>query len=342
MNKTGRFWGAAFLLGLSLFTYACVPDNSPPPASSSVQSESSYDAKEPLTVLTIGTADSGGTMYPVGSAIAQAISDSDSNIKVNTSASSGSITNVENLQNGQIDLGLISGDVAFCAYNGTKEYVGKPAKNLRAIAAVYTSLSSWMVPDSLGITYVHQLSGKRLSVGPKDSTTELSARTALTVIGINESNATFQNSGLGSSNTEVARGSLDAVHGFAGIPVAGLTQLASAIPSRLLQYTDEELSTILKQNLYYYKTSIPAGTYPGQTKEIKTFGVKCLIGVSSDMDDEMVYRLTKILDESRSRLIESHDAMQPMEQDDFLCQDLPIPLHPGAKAYYQDAGYISR
>lgn len=48
-----------------------------------------------LTVLTIGTADSGGTMYPVGNALAKVISEHDSNIKVNLSASNGSFTNVE-------------------------------------------------------------------------------------------------------------------------------------------------------------------------------------------------------------------------------------------------------
>lgn len=46
-----------------------------------------------LRILTIGTADSGGTMYPVGKAIAQAISQADASITVNLSASEGSVSN---------------------------------------------------------------------------------------------------------------------------------------------------------------------------------------------------------------------------------------------------------
>ena len=58
-----------------------------------------------LKILTIGTADSGGTMYPVGSALASVLSGHDEQLKVNLSASNGSYTNVENIKNGQFDMG---------------------------------------------------------------------------------------------------------------------------------------------------------------------------------------------------------------------------------------------
>ena len=56
------------------------------------------EADEELHVLTIGTADSGGTMYPVGSALASVLSGHDEQLKVNLSASNGSYTNVEKYQ----------------------------------------------------------------------------------------------------------------------------------------------------------------------------------------------------------------------------------------------------
>ena len=66
-------------------------------------------------------------MYPVGSAIASVLSGHDEQLKVNLSASNGSYTNVENIKNGQFDMGLVSGDVAFSAYQGTDEFSGHPA-----------------------------------------------------------------------------------------------------------------------------------------------------------------------------------------------------------------------
>ena len=47
------------------------------------------EADEELHVMTIGTADSGGTMYPIGSAIASVLSGHDEQLKVNLSASNG-------------------------------------------------------------------------------------------------------------------------------------------------------------------------------------------------------------------------------------------------------------
>ena len=79
---------------------------------------SSSPTEEPIQVLTIGTADIGGTMYPVGKALAQVISDADTHITVNLSASNGSSANARALESGEIDLGLVSGDVAFSAVNG--------------------------------------------------------------------------------------------------------------------------------------------------------------------------------------------------------------------------------
>lgn len=187
-----------------------------------------------LRILTIGTADSGGTMYPVGKAIAQAISQADASITVNLSASEGSVSNALALQNGEIDLGLVSGDVAYAALNGQQEFEGAPCRDLRVIAAVYPSLSNWIAPSSLGISYIHELKGRRIAIGPQDSSTALSARIVLDAAGITETNSILKNDGLGSGSEGILSGSLDAVHGFAGVPISGFSQLADAMPCTIL------------------------------------------------------------------------------------------------------------
>lgn len=151
-------------------------------------------------------------MYPVGKAIAQAISQADASITVNLSASEGSVSNALALQNGEIDLGLVSGDVAYAALNGQQEFEGAPCRDLRVIAAVYPSLSNWIAPSSLGISYIHELKGRRIAIGPQDSSTALSARIVLDAAGITETNSILKNDGLGSGSEGILSGSLDAVH----------------------------------------------------------------------------------------------------------------------------------
>lgn len=76
-----------------------------------------------------------------------------------------------------------------------------------------------MAPESAGLTYVHDLNGKSAAIGPQGSTTDLSARIAIDVVGLGSS-TTLVNSGLGSGSVAVREGKLDAVHGFAGVPIS--------------------------------------------------------------------------------------------------------------------------
>ena len=112
-----------------------------------------------LEILTIATADSGGTMFPVGKAIAAALETDQ--MKFNLSASTGSAMNVKSLIAGEVDLALVSGDTALAA----REDETAPAEDLYAIAAVFFSQSNWLAPLDTGAVYVHDLRGRRLGVG---------------------------------------------------------------------------------------------------------------------------------------------------------------------------------
>lgn len=303
--------------------------------------ETEAETLENMEVLTIGTADNGGTMYPAGYALAEVISSQDPLIKVNISASTGSAYNAEQILNGQFDMGLVSGDVAYETYFSSEaeaqEYVLEPSKyDLVAIGAVYVSISNWMTPADSGLEYVHDLRNGSASIGLDGSTTELSAKIALEALGIDINDVVLSNKGFHAGSRAVKEGKLDAVHGLAGIPIPSMSALAEEVPSRLLRYTKEELERILEENPYYYITTIPAGTYPGQEEDVDTFGVKCLLCVRNDMDRELVYRITECIDKSLEELREQHEAMGAMLEPGFVNENLPIPLHSGARQYYRE------
>ena len=292
-----------------------------------------FAGEEELTVLTIATADSGGTMYQVGSALAQGITQADESIKVNVGASTGSAMNVRELAEGGVDLALVSGDVARSAYAGEGEF-DQPMEDLRAVAAVYSSVSTWMAPASVRAEYVHDLEGASAGVGPQDSSSELAARAAVEALGLDS--LELVNCSLASAPERVDGRDLDAIHGFTGNPIPGLWELADARPCTVLRYEWEELGEILRRNSMYSLEIIPAGTYPGQEQDIETFGLKCLLCVDADLDEDLVYELTRILWENRSDLAEECRAMeQAAAQEDYFYTDLPIPLHPGAQRFYE-------
>lgn len=288
-----------------------------------------------IQVLTIGTADSGGTMYPVGRAIAQILNEAVPTLKINIGASQGSLFNVKGLQAGQVDMALVSADVAYSAYSGTGAFKNEQVAGLRAIGAVYLSYSNWMAADTSELVYVRDLLGRRVSVGPQESTTEASALLALGVLGVDMWNTRLEHYGLGSGSEALEHGTVDAVHGFAGIPIKSMADVADAQPCRLLLYTDEELDRILSRDSRFVKAVIPAGTYKGQTEAVETFGVKCLLCVDESMDEQLGYTITKYLHQNIDEL-----AQQEQNEPDFISKDLSIPLHPGAARYYEEIGLL--
>lgn len=308
---------AAFLAAASLFLFTgCSAQGTSNPSD--------------LTVLTIGTADSGGTMYPVGSAIAQTLSNDA--LKINIGASSGSAMNIQNLAAGEFDLALVSGDTAYAAFY-SPDHSGE---NLRAIAAVFVSQSNWIAPTSVGAYYVHDLKGMRIGVGPQSSSTELSAQAAIQVLELEVEGTVVQNCGLGAGGEMVLDGELDALHGFSGPPITALSTLAQNTPCRILRYTRAELDAILASNSLYVPVVLPAETYPGQHSDIETFGVKCLLCVDASMDEELVYQLTSSLWQFRDKLSQAHPSMSAMIDESFLFDDLVIPMHGGAQRFYQE------
>ncbi len=287
--------------------------------------------REELTVLTIATADTGGTMYQVGSAVAQAVTQADESIKVNVGASTGSAMNVRQLQEGGVDLALVSGDVAQSAYRAG-EGSGPSMQSLRAVAAVYSSVSTWMAPQSTGAEYVHDLDGRAAGVGPQDSSSQLAAQAAAQALGLDS--LTLVNCSLASAPQRVDGRDLSAIHGFSGSPIPGIWELANQRACVVLRYEPEELSELLRRNSAYSLERIPAGTYPGQAEDVETFGLKCLLCVDEDLDEDLVYQLTEILWESRAALAQACPAMQAAVQGDYFFTGLPIPLHPGAQRFY--------
>ncbi len=289
-------------------------------------------------IMTIGTADSTGTMYPVGAAVASVINDNIAGVKVNVETSKGSPANCVNIQSGEVQLATIAGDTARQAVLGEGKFEGNACKDLRAICAVYTSLSNWIALESSGLTMVNQLTGKNVAVGPEASTTEIAALVALEACAVTPGEKV--NLGLGDGANEVGDGVRDAAHGFAGIPIGGQLSVAQTKDCVFLGYTDEELDKVVAINPSYYKTVIPAGTYPNQDKDVPTFGVKCLIVVNANMDDETAYKIAEAIATHVPDLVAGHASMKSMEDPDFICNNLPIELHPGALKYYTDAGMI--
>ena len=330
----------SLILALAM-VFALVACGEKQPAS---DGDASGDGDKPArgnVIMTFGTADTGGSMYPAGAAVSQVWTNNVQGVKCNTQTSTGSFQNCQDVSTGEVDVAVATSDVVLNAYNGTGKFadIGK-LDNLRVIGAVYTSVLSGVALKSSGLTYIHDLLGKRVAVGPAASATENATLAAFDVMGIDSSNTSLENLGLGDGADSVGDGILDAAFGFAGLPIGGQLNLAATKEIQVLDMTQEEIDKVLAGNAAYIQTTIPAGTYTGQTETTNTFGVKCLIIVTADMDEDLVYDLCKAMNEHTEEMAAGNALLKDMTDPSFLCTQMPIPLHDGAQKYYSEQGLI--
>ena len=330
----------SLILALAM-VFALVACGEKQPAS---DGDASGDGDKPArgnVIMTFGTADTGGSTYPAGAAVSQVCTNNVQGVKCNTQTSTGSFQNCQDVSTGEVDVAVATSDVVLNAYNGTGKFadIGK-LDNLRVIGAVYTSVLSGVALKSSGLTYIHDLLGKRVAVGPAASATENATLAAFAAMDITKDNTSLENLGLGDGADSVGDGILDAAFGFAGLPIGGQLNLAATKEIQVLDMTQEEIDKVLAGNAAYIQTKIPAGTYTGQDNDANTFGVKCLIIVTADMDADLVYDLCKAMNEHTEELAAGNALLKDMTDPSFLCTQMPIPLHDGAQKYYSEQGLI--
>lgn len=330
----------SLILALAM-VFALVACGEKQPAS---DGDASGDGDKPArgnVIMTFGTADTGGSMYPAGAAVSQVWTNNVQGVKCNTQTSTGSFQNCQDVSTGEVDVAVATSDVVLNAYNGTGKFadIGKLG-NLRVIGAVYTSVLSGVALKSSGLTYIHDLLGKRVAVGPAASATENATLAAFAAMDITKDNTSLENLGLGDGADSVGDGILDAAFGFAGLPIGGQLNLAATKEIQVLDMTQEEIDKVLAGNAAYIQTKIPAGTYTGQDNDANTFGVKCLIIVTADMDADLVYDLCKAMNEHTEEMAAGNALLKDMTDPSFLCTQMPIPLHDGAQKYYSEQGLI--
>src|SRR6187402_3296319 len=130
----------------------------------------------------IGT---GGTYYPVGGMIANAISTD--KINVSAVATNGAVANVNGIIGGSMESGFSQADVNSWAFTGTGIYEGKPKiEELRVIANLYPESVHVVVKKAANIKSLADLKGKRVSIDEPGSGTLVNARALLAAYGVSE------------------------------------------------------------------------------------------------------------------------------------------------------------
>jgi TRAP transporter TAXI family solute receptor len=290
----------------------------------------------------IGTGGTAGTYYPVGGAIANALS-SPPQLVVTAVASNGSVHNVNSIVGGTAESGFSQADVAYWAYTGTGVYDGKGrVEELRSIANLYPESVHVVVRKGLGAKSIADLKGKKVSLDEPGSGTLLNARAILAAYGITEKDITPEYLKPNQAAEKLKDGAVDAFFFTGGYPAAAISELASAGGGVDILPIDGAGAEKLRKDFPFFSAdAIPAGTYK-DVGAISTVAVGAHWVTSAKIPEATVYAITKGLwsDKTRAALDAGHAKGKMIRPETALAGVGGVPLHPGAEKFYREAGLL--
>ena len=307
-----------------------------------------------ITFFRIGTGGTGGTYYPVGGVIAQAISNPPGSrpcgqggscgvpgLVAIAQSSNGSVSNIKGIASGNLESGFAQSDTVYWTYTGTGVFKDEePVMNMRAIANLYPESIHVVARKGSGIRTIHDLRGKRVSLDEPGSGTLIDARLILEAHDLSESDLKAQYIKPNLAAEKIKSGTLDAFFIVAGYPVSSVTQLASGVGAQLVPVSGQQAEALINKFGFFSHDTIPANSYPG-IGETPTVSVGAQWIVGSDVDEMLVYNITQAIwnQQSRKLLDGGHPRGKAIVIDNAL-SGLGIPLHPGAERYYREKGLI--
>lgn len=296
----------------------------------------------------LATATTGGTFYPVGVALATLTKvklQPRHGLSLSAITSAGSGENIKLLRENKAQFAILQGLYGAWAWQGTgKIKAAGPQKNLRAVTMLWQNVEHFTIRSdyvkSGTIKDLRNLQGKPFSIGKKNSGTEGSGRYLLNNLGL-DPDALFElvYRGYGPSAEALQNGQIEGMNIPAGPPVGAVMRSFAKMGDkiRVLDFTDKQMKKANGRLNLWTRYIIPANTYPGQIKPIKTIAQPNILAVQNSVDEEVVYKIIKTIYENLPFLQNIHPATKNMSLEKAI-EGLQVPLHPGAVRFYKEKG----
>jgi len=287
------------------------------------------------TFLSIATGGTSGTYYPIGGAIAAAVSKG-TDIQATAETGNASVANVNLVAKGDIEVAFTQNDVASWAFSG-KQMFKTPLKNLRAVASLYPEHVQVITTKDSNVKTIADLKGKRVGVGAPGSGVEGDVRAIFQVAGLKYSDMRVDFLDFGATTSRFKDNQIDAGFVVAGYPTASVMDLATTKDITLLNFDKEFMDKLRKAHPFFVESKIPANTYRGITTDITTPAVMAILITRDDIPADVIYKFTKAMFDNIGDIHASHAKGKEIVLKTAL-DGLTLPLHPGAERYFKEKG----
>ena len=286
--------------------------------------------------IRFGAAGIGGIYNETVTSIRQLANES-GKLKIEQKTTAGSAANVRLLSQGYLDAAIAQSDIVSDAYNGENNFKKSGAyKGYSALASLYTETCHIVVRKDSNINSVDDLLGKTVSVGEKESGSELNAKQILASYGLNSKMVKEVNLDYAEAAKKLENKEIDCLFVTVGMNATIVDELAKQCDIKLLEI-DKATSNKLKSAYSYIDCKIPKNTYNGQNTDINTIGIKSVILVSDKLSNDKVKELAKLIFNNAKEIQLTVSADIDITEENAV-KGINIPFHKGAIEYYKEKG----
>jgi len=294
--------------------------------------------------ITIGAGNTVGLYYASGSAVAKLF-----NLKrqeygqwVVTRASNGSVENINHVLEGTVDFGMAQATVLDKAVRGIGPWEGVPHKNLQAVLTLYTEKLTIVAAEDAEIYTLADLKGKRVSIGAPGSSDASYVRDLLLLDGIRSSELTLLEKSASRDADLLEEGKIDAYFFTVGHPAFSVREASSGKRRlRLVPLSEPLIEHCILENPLLKSVLIQTDYYPGLANDepVRTLGDSAVLFTQQDMPEETVYRMVKEVMSNLDLFRRQQPVLKNLKAGEMGVVSA-IPLHPGAKRYFMEAGLL--
>jgi len=291
----------------------------------------------------------GGGWYTIVSGAAKLLEDKVPGLTIKAVPGGGAANPVA-VQQGQAQLAMSIDIFASMAAAGTGTYQGRPpADKLRMIGQSFGDTPYHFIRapgQTMDIATLFK-EGRNIRFGgaSNGATDEIALRWLLGVYGqtydsLRARGWRFQLAAYADLAAAYRDNQIDYAFFALGLPGSAVVDMATGREGELLDIPQDVMDAF-KQRHGMGSGVIPAGTYPRfqGTREVKTLVMATTLVTSSDVSEDIVYKITKAICENVADLPRIHGSLK-----DYRCEtaiaNRPVPVHPGALRYYRERGWV--
>jgi len=285
--------------------------------------------------LSMGTTNATSSHYQIAVAMGKAIETGNDGMTVTIVETGASVDNVKRLARGEIDLGLVAGDVFIQAVTGTGQFEGKAIDDLVALYPYSDSVINVAVRADSGITDLAGLAGQNFTPGIRGSGGELLVSQAFALFGIepNYIYGTITDSKEGVQNGQLVGYSKYAA---ANRVDAALQEMMITTDMRILGFTPEQQQMVKDNVAGVGFVTVPAG-FIKDNPEFVTPSVPIVYATRmSLMDEAIAEKVASAIGEHTDILIDTWSQLKDYDFKGSIIdtQEIGIKVHPGALNYW--------